>query len=767
VSSDNNYPKLHNAMWPGLVGKDPDSEPPIDLDTMLEMTAAAEVGGAKFDGVDLFLAEPHTSIDSTPGEIERLAEIIQAKNLVVGSVVAPVWPPVGGGSAMGSAEDRKRFIVMVEKACRIARQLRELGIRPTGIVRIDSAASVSEWAADPVGNTKLIAATFAEACDVAEGYGERLAAEGEICWGGMQSWRHMLDLLTAVNRPQTLGFQADMAHTLLYVLGANAPEHRLLPEDYDWRDRSALDRALQTMTDALRPWTIDFHVAQNDATVKGMGSHDKTGRHCMADDPDGKLDLVRDSGWWLRDNRGPTRAIRHICWDGCMFPNAVMLRQQTWNDILVAMIRVREAHGWREPENADATAAGDGIGAISVGGSIETAPEATSGRPPVAGARKKLRIGLVGYGFMGRAHSNAFARVNQFFELGYDPVLQAVCARDAEKVAPFATQWGYQSYETDWRALVERKDIDLIDIASPNDTHAEIAMAAAAAGKMVTCEKPLGRSAAESARMVQAVEGAGVPNMVWYNYRRVPAVTLAKQLIDEGRLGKIFHYRAKFLQDWTISKDLPQGGAGLWRLDINVAGSGVTGDLLAHCIDTAIWLNGGFETVTAMTETFIRERQHTLTGKVETVGIDDASAFLARFSNGSLGTFEATRYARGHKALYTLEINGEDASIAWDLHDLHRLQYFDHRDEGRVRGWRSLHITDGDHPYMKHWWVPGLQIGYEHTFIHQVADFIEGLGTGTPAAPTFREALATDRVTDAVLRSAISGRWENAYDASE
>jgi myo-inositol 2-dehydrogenase/D-chiro-inositol 1-dehydrogenase len=373
---------------------------------------------------------------------------------------------------------------------------------------------------------------------------------------------------------------------------------------------------------------------------------------------------------------------------------------------------------------------------------------------------KPLRIGLVGYGFMGRTHSNAFARVNQFFDLPYRPVLQAVCARDADKVAGFAAQWGYAVVETDWRKLVERTDIDLIDIASPNDTHAEIAIAAAAAGKMVLCEKPLGRSAAESERMVAAVETAGVPNMVWYNYRRVPAVTLAKQLIDEGRLGKIFHYRAKFLQDWTISADLPQGGAGLWRLDVNVAGSGVTGDLLAHCIDTAMWLNGGIDRVTAMTETFVKERPHALTGRVEKVGIDDASAFLARFQNGSLATFEATRYARGHKALYTLEINGEHASIFWDLHDLHRLEYFDHADEGRLRGWRSIHITDGDHPYMKHWWVPGLQIGYEHTFIHQVADFLEGLGVGKVPGPSFREALATDYVTDAVLRSAGSGRWE-------
>jgi myo-inositol 2-dehydrogenase/D-chiro-inositol 1-dehydrogenase len=376
-------------------------------------------------------------------------------------------------------------------------------------------------------------------------------------------------------------------------------------------------------------------------------------------------------------------------------------------------------------------------------------------------ARKKLNVGLVGCGFMGRTHSNAFGKVNQFFALDYQPVLKAVCARNAAGAEAFAQNWGYESFETDWRKLVARKDIDLIDIASPNDTHAEIAIAAAAAGKMVMCEKPLGRSAGEAEQMVAAVEAAKVPNMVWYNYRRVPAVALAKQLVDEGRLGRIFHYRAKFLQDWTISADLPQGGTGLWRLDASVAGSGVTGDLLAHCIDTAMWLNGPIDTVTAMTETFIKERSHTLTGKVEKVTIDDASAFLARFHNGSLATFEATRYARGHKALYTLEINGADASIMWDLHDLHRLQYFEHGDEGRVRGWRALHITDGDHPYMKHWWVPGLQIGYEHTFVHQAADFLGALAGGKGASPTFREALATDYVTDAVLQSAQSGRWQH------
>ena len=376
-------------------------------------------------------------------------------------------------------------------------------------------------------------------------------------------------------------------------------------------------------------------------------------------------------------------------------------------------------------------------------------------------AIQDLNVGMIGYGFMGRAHSNAYRKVNNFFDLKYSPVLKAACGRDQKNAKAFADKWGYESVETDWRKLIERKDIDAIDICTPNNTHKEIALAAAKAGKMILCEKPLSMNAADGEEMCKAVEAAKVPNMVWYNYRRVPAVTLAKQLIDAGKLGKIFHFRAKFLQDWTISAELPQGGAGLWRLDVNAAGSGVTGDLLAHCIDTALWLNGSIAKVTAMTETFIKERKHTLTGKVEKVGIDDACAFLARFANGSLATFESTRYARGHKALYTFEINGEHASIAWDLHDLHRMQWFDHADEGIVRGWRSVHITDGDHPYMKAWWVPGLQIGYEHSFVHQVADFLEGLASGKAASPTFRDALETQKVCDAVLDSAKSGAWEN------
>ena len=372
---------------------------------------------------------------------------------------------------------------------------------------------------------------------------------------------------------------------------------------------------------------------------------------------------------------------------------------------------------------------------------------------------KPLRIGMIGYGFMGRAHSNAYNRVSNFFKTEHQPVLQAVCARDKEKAQDFADTWGYASVETDWKELLKRDDIDAVDICTPNNLHKEISIAAAEAGKMILCEKPLAMDVAEGEEMVAAVEKAGVPNMVWYNYRRVPAVTLAKNLIDEGRLGRIFHFRAQFLQDWTISDDLPQGGQALWRLDAGAAGSGVTGDLLAHCIDTAVWLNGPITKVTAMTETFIKERTHTATGKKEPVGIDDACAFMARFANGSLAIFESTRYARGHKALYTFEINGEKASIAWDLHDLHRMEYFDHADEGMLRGWKNIHVTDGDHPYMSHWWVPGLQIGYEHTFVHQVADFLEGLDKGESVAPTFADALVTQRICDGVLNSAKTGEW--------
>lgn len=343
----NSYPKLHNAMWPGLVGKgSPGAEPCLDLDTMLDLTAAAEVDGQRFDGVDLFLFDPHVSIDADEAELETLADEVRARGLVIGSVVAPVWPPTGGGSAMGGADERAAFVTQVGKACRIARRLRELGVRPYGLVRIDTACSPSDWERDPARNTRLLADTLQRAAAVAADHGERLAAEGEICWGGLHSWRHAVDLLEAVDRPGLVGFQADMAHTLLYVLGYNAPEHRLVPPDFDW-EPEALHAALVQLTAALRPWTLDLHIAQNDATVKGSGSHDKTGRHCLANDPAGKLDIPRDAGYWLRDGDGElVKQPTHLCWDGCMFANEVMRNPQTWTDILAAMLQVRTRHGW-------------------------------------------------------------------------------------------------------------------------------------------------------------------------------------------------------------------------------------------------------------------------------------------------------------------------------------------------------------------------------------------------------------------------------------
>jgi sugar phosphate isomerase/epimerase len=351
MAPSNTYPKLHNAAWPGLVGKgSPGAEPTIDLDTMLDLTAKAQVNGVKFDGVDLFLFAPHVEIDSSDDDLKKLVEKVRSRGLVIGSVVAPVWPGgTGGGSAMGSETERKQFVTQVKKGCRIAKKLRELGARSYGIVRIDAACGPGDWLKDPEGNQKKIAETFRQACDVAADHGERLAAEGEICWGGMHTWKRMAQLLELTDRPGTLGFQADMAHTLLYTLGYNAPEDRILPEKWNWDEPARLDAALATLTATLRPWTIDFHIAQNDATVKGSGSHDRTGHHCLPNDPNGKLKIAHHAGFWMRDSYGnPTKKFKHVCWDGCMFPNEVMMKPQTWNDILAAMIAVREEHGWRE-----------------------------------------------------------------------------------------------------------------------------------------------------------------------------------------------------------------------------------------------------------------------------------------------------------------------------------------------------------------------------------------------------------------------------------
>jgi sugar phosphate isomerase/epimerase len=331
--------KLHNAMWPGLVGKEPGTDhPPISLERMLELTTAAEVNGRKFDGVDLFIFHPHTDPDASNDAIKAMADQIAAKGLKVGSLVAPVWPGTVGGTAFGSDEDRKNFVLAVEKSCRIAKILNDHGVRQSGIIRIDSAGGVTDWAKDPAGNTKKIAETFREAGKVAQQHGERLAAEGEICWGGMHSWKAMLDTLEATGMPDVVGFQADLAHTYLYLMGYNAPESALLKEGYSDDEFWA---AYQQMTDALRPWTFDFHVAQNDGTVHGTGSHDKTGRHCPANDPNGKLNIAKCATYWLKD--ADKRGMKHICWDGCMFPNETLENAGTWNEVLKAMVAVDEA----------------------------------------------------------------------------------------------------------------------------------------------------------------------------------------------------------------------------------------------------------------------------------------------------------------------------------------------------------------------------------------------------------------------------------------
>jgi len=337
-------PKLHNAMWPGLVGKGTDEgqEPPISLERMLELTAAAEVDGQKFDGIDYFLFLPHTNPEASNDELKQIADLIAGHGFSVGSLVAPVWPGTVGDSAMGDDAAREKFLSAVKMACRIAKVFEDHGVRKYGVIRIDSAEfGVAKWRENPQASTSRIAETFREAAKIAQDNGQRLAAEGEICWAGMHSWKDMLDLLEAVGMPETLGFQADLAHTYLYLLGYNAPEHALVQPGYSEEEFSA---AYKQMTDKLRPWTIDFHVAQNDGEVHGAGSHDKTGKHCPADDPNGKLDIVKCSGYWLED--AASRGMQHICWDGCMFPNATLEKPETWNTILKAMIDVRYAHGW-------------------------------------------------------------------------------------------------------------------------------------------------------------------------------------------------------------------------------------------------------------------------------------------------------------------------------------------------------------------------------------------------------------------------------------
>jgi predicted dehydrogenase len=379
---------------------------------------------------------------------------------------------------------------------------------------------------------------------------------------------------------------------------------------------------------------------------------------------------------------------------------------------------------------------------------------------------KELRVAVIGCGFMGRTHSNAYRRLNNFFPVEHRAVLKAICDTREPKAQSYAATWGYERVETDWRKVVEAKDIDMVDICVPNVGHHEIAVAAAAAGKMVGCEKPLAMNVAQAEEMVAAVEKAKVPNMVWFNYRRVPSIALARQIVEEKRIGRPFHYRATYLQDWTISEDVPQGGDALWRLDARVAGSGVTGDLLAHSIDTAMWLNGAITRVVAKTETFVKQRKHQESGQVEAVHIDDACMFLAEFANGSMGTFESTRYARGRKNFNTFELNGAEGSVYFDLEEPEYLQFFEYKQlqsgkktESHLTGWRKIHTTNSEHPYMSHYWVPGTCIGYEHTFLNALADFVAGIESGKWTQPDFRNALQTQKVCDAVIASAREGRW--------
>lgn len=340
----NEQPKLHNAMWPGLVGKGDGEgqEPPISLERMLELTAKADVNGQKFEGVDYFLFHPHTDPDASDDELRGIADLIQGKGLAVGSLVAPIWPGTVGDSAMGDAAAREKFLTAVRKACRIAKVFNDHGVRKYGVIRIDSAEfGVADFLENPDTNLKRIAGTFKEAARIAADHGERLAAEGEVCWAGLHSWKAALALMEEVGMPESLGFQADLAHTYTFMLGYNAPDDTLLKKDHTEKEFWA---AYEKVTDKLRPWTIDFHVAQNDGDVHGAGSHDKTGKHCTANDPNGKLDIVKCSGYWLKDAK--KRGIEHICWDGCMFPNKTLENPETWNNILAKMIEVREAHGW-------------------------------------------------------------------------------------------------------------------------------------------------------------------------------------------------------------------------------------------------------------------------------------------------------------------------------------------------------------------------------------------------------------------------------------
>jgi predicted dehydrogenase len=367
---------------------------------------------------------------------------------------------------------------------------------------------------------------------------------------------------------------------------------------------------------------------------------------------------------------------------------------------------------------------------------------------------ENIAIGMVGYKFMGKAHSNAYRQINQFFDLPLRPHLKTICGREKPKVEKMAQRWGWMNAVDDWRRIIDDPEIKIVDICSPNNTHREIALAAFKAGKIVACEKPLAMNGNEAEQMAAAARKSGQINTVWFNYRRVPAIALARQLIDEGRIGKIYHFRALYLQDWTMDPSVPL----VWRMDKDVAGSGVTGDLHSHIVDLSNYLAGDIESVAGTSRIFVNERDRPEGGKAK-VEIEDASIFVAKYTNGAIGHFEATRFANGRKNGNTFEINGEVGSLYFNLEDMSRLWYFDSRDPKHVQGWREISVWEEVHPYMKHWWVPGCAIGYEHTFGNQAADLMMAIGQNKPMQPTFDDGLKCQLVLDAVMEACGSDRW--------
>ena len=377
---------------------------------------------------------------------------------------------------------------------------------------------------------------------------------------------------------------------------------------------------------------------------------------------------------------------------------------------------------------------------------------------------KEIRIGLIGYKFMGKAHSNAYRQVGRFFEPAAIPVMKVLCGRNEAGVKKAAEKFGWQEYETDYKKLIRRDDIDLIDITTPNNSHCAIAIAAAREGKNILCEKPLAMNLREANKMLKAVEKAKVKHMVGFNYRRVPAIGLAKRLIKEGRIGKIYHFHSTYLQDWIVDPEFPLN----WRFQKEIAGSGALGDLLAHHIDLARYLIGELEEVTGMDKTFIKERPISLeadglTGKAGkekgNVTVDDATLFLAKFKNGALGSFEATRVAPGRKNYNRLEINGSEGSIVFNFERMNELEFYSRKDLSYVQGFRTILVTEPEHPYISAWWPPGHTIGYEHTFIHQIYDLMNDLAEDKMPTPNFLDGVKCQEVLEAISKSIKEKSW--------